>query len=144
MSKENVEIVRAMLAPFEGVDVIGIDWESEEIRQTLQRDYSPDVELTTLESAVGSGPSASYRGWDGLVRYLKEWFEPFSEYRMEWLDFIDVGDFVLVPMRARGTGGASGIDVNMELTLSYELRDGLIRRMGQYDSVEQARRTVAP
>ena len=143
MSQENIEIVRAMIEPFAGLDVAGIDWGSKEIREILERNYSPDVELTTLESAVGSGPSASYRGWDGLVQYLKEWFEPFSEYRMEWLDFIDAGDVVLVPIRARGTGGASGIDVTMELTLSYELRDGLITRTGQYDTVEQARQATA-
>jgi hypothetical protein len=138
MSQKNVEKIKAMLGPFGDVDIAGIDWEADAIREILERDYSPEIELTTLESAVGIGPSSSYVGWDGLTRYFKEWFEPFSEYRMKWLDYIEVGQRVLVPMEASGVGSASGLQVEMELVLSYELRDGLITRLDQYDTLEQA------
>ena len=138
MSEENVERVKAILGPFDDVDVTGIDWESEAIREILERDYSPDIELRTLESGIGSGPSSFYEGWDGLTRYLKEWFEPFSEYRMKWLDYIEAGERVLVPMKASGVGSASRLPVEMELVLSYELQDGRITRLDQYDTVEQA------
>jgi hypothetical protein len=138
MSEENVERIKAMLAPFGDVDVAGIDWEAEAIREILERDYSPDIELRTLESAVGSGPSGSYQGWDGLTRYFEEWFEPFSEYRMKWLDYIEAGRRVLVPMKASAVGSASGLQVEMELVLAYELQDGLITRLDQYDTLEQA------
>ena len=120
------------------MDVTGIDWESEAIREILERDYSPDIELRTLESGIGSGLSSFYEGWDGLTRYLKEWFEPFSEYRMKWLDYIEAGERVLVPMKASGVGSASRLPVEMELVLSYELQDGRITRLDQYDTVEQA------
>ncbi len=138
MSQENVEIVRSMLAPLDGVDVGGIDWGDTTIREMFEHNYSPDVELRTMESAVGIGPSALYRGVDGVAEYLQEWFEPFSEYRMDFLDWIDAGDRVIVPMRARGIGGRSGIQVDMELTISYEVRDSRITRVDQYDTVEDA------
>jgi hypothetical protein len=138
MSQENVEKIRAMIQPFDDVDVTGIDWESEEIREILRRDYSPDVELRTLESGIGSGPSSLYQGWDGLTRYLEEWFEPFSEYRMKVLDYIEAGERVLVPIKASGVGSASGLQVELDLVLSYELEDGLVTRLHQYDTVEQA------
>src|SRR5262245_4320947 len=124
MSEENVEFVRAASAPFDGLDVGGIDWDGEAIREILERWFSPDVELTTLESGIGIGPSRSYAGWDGLVRYFKKWFGPFSEYRMDFLDYIDAGDRVIVPMRAWGIGRGSGIRVEMELVLSHEVRGG--------------------
>ena len=54
MSEENVEKIKAMLQPFGDVEVAGIDWGSEAIRKNLEHDYSPDVELTTLESAIGA------------------------------------------------------------------------------------------
>jgi ketosteroid isomerase-like protein len=138
MSEENVEIVRAMFEPFNGMDIADIDWGGKAMREIIERRYSPEVKLTTMESAIGIGPSRSYSGWEGLVRYLDEWFGPFSEYHLESLDFIDVGDRVIVPSRARGVGGASGIHVDMELTISYEFRDGLITRVDQYDTVEDA------
>ena len=138
MSEENVEKIKAMLQPFGDVEAAGIDWGSEAIRKNLERDYSPDVELTTLESAIGAGPSRRYKGLDGLVQYFKEWFEPFGEYRMRWLDFVEAGDRVLVPMEASGVGGGSGLRVEMELVLSYQFRDGMITRLDQYDTLDQA------
>ncbi len=142
MSEENVEIVRSMLGPFGGVDVSAVDWDAEVIREILEQTYSPDVVLRTLASGVGSGPSAVYRGWDGLVQYLKEWLDPFSEYHLEPLDYVEAGDCVLVPSRQWGVGSISGARVEIELTLVYELRDGQIVRLDQYDTLEDARQAV--
>ena len=61
MSEENVEKIKAMLGPFDGVDISRIDWESDAIREILERAYSPEVELRTLESAIGSGQAAFTR-----------------------------------------------------------------------------------
>jgi ketosteroid isomerase-like protein len=144
MSRENVEKIKAMLEPFDDVELTGIDWESEAIREILERDYSPDIELRTLESAIGSGPSSFYKGWDGLIQYFKEWFEPFGEYRMRWLDYVEAGERVLVPMKASGVGRASGLRVEMELVLSYELQDGMITRLDQYDTLDQAFEAAGP
>jgi len=142
VSEENVEIVQSMLGPFGGVDVSAVDWDAEGIRGVLEQSYSPDVVLRALASGVGSGPSAVYRGWDGLVQYLKEWLEPFSEYHLEPLDYVEAGDCVLVPSRQWGVGSSSGARVEIELTLVYELRDGKIVRLDQYDTVEDAREAV--
>jgi ketosteroid isomerase-like protein len=138
MSQENVEIVRSVFEPLEGVNVAAIDWGVEGLREMLGRAYSPDIELTTLASGIGTGVGEFYRGLDGLVRYLQEWLEPFSEYYLENLDYIDAGACVLVPSRQRGVGGGSGVRVEIEVTTLYELRDGQIVRMHQYDTSDEA------
>ena len=138
MSQENVEIVRSLFEPLEGVNIAAIDWDAEAIRETLGLAYSPDVELTTLASGLGSGVGEFYRGPDGLSRYLREWLEPFSEYRVEALDYIEAGDCVLIPSRQWGIGTGSGARVKIELTTLYELRDGKITRMHQYDTLDEA------
>jgi ketosteroid isomerase-like protein len=143
MPGENVEIVRAIFGPFDGIDATAIDMDAEGIRELIQRTHSPDVELRPLESGVGSGPSALYRGWDGLREYLKEWLEPFSEYHVELLDYIEAGNCVLVPSRQWGVGSASGARVELELTFVFELRDGKIVRIDQYDTLEDAREAAA-
>jgi ketosteroid isomerase-like protein len=138
MSKENVEVVRSTFEPFDGINLAGIDWSVEAIREMLGRTYSPDVELSTLASGVGSGVGAFYRGSEGVVRYLREWLEPFSEYYVENLDYIAAGDCVAVPSRQWGIGAGSGVRVEIELTTLYELRDGQFTRVRQFDTVDEA------
>jgi SnoaL-like domain len=139
MSQDNVEIVRSVSEPFASLNVAEIDWGAEGIREILARSYTPDVELKTLQSGLGSGVGIHYEGWEGLTRYLQEWLEPFSEYQVEWLEFIKAGECVLVPSRQWGTGSGSGVRVEIELTYLYELRDGKIALMEQYDTLEEAR-----
>jgi ketosteroid isomerase-like protein len=138
MSEENVEIVRAVFEPLEGINLAAIDWGVEAVREMLGRAYSPDIELTTLASGLGSGVGEFYRGSDGLVRYLQEWLDPFSEYQVENLDYIEAGDCVLIPSRQWGVGAGSGVRVEIELTTLLELRDGQIARVHQYDTLEEA------
>ena len=138
MSQENVEIVRSVLGPLEGVNVGAIDGGVDGMREILGRAYSPEVELRTLASGIGTGVDELYRGLDGFVRYLREWLEPFSEYYVENLDYIDAGDCVLVPSRQRGVGGESGVRVELEVTTLYELREGKIVRLHQYDTTKEA------
>jgi hypothetical protein len=138
MSQENVEVVRSFLEPFAGTNVAAIDWGTEAVREMIRRAYSPEIELRTLASGLGSGVDESYRGLDGLVRYLREWLEPFSEYHVEWLNYIEAGDWVLVPTRQRGVGNASGARAELELVHAYKLRDGQIVRLDQYETVEEA------
>ncbi len=143
MPETNIEIVRAMFEPFEGVNVAGFDWGAVAMREVIQGAYSPDIELTTLQSGIGTGIDEHYQGLDGLVSYLREWLEPFTEYYVTNLDFIDAGECVLVPSRQRGVGGGSGAEVVIELTTLYELRDGRIVRMHQYDTLADAREAAA-
>jgi len=138
MSQENVEVVRSFLEPFAGINVAAVDWGTEAVGERLRRAYSPDVELRTLASGIGTGVSESYRGLDGLVRYLGEWLGPFGEYHVEWLDYIAVGDWVVVPTRQWGVGSTSGARAELELVHAYKLRDGQIVRLDQYDTVEEA------
>jgi ketosteroid isomerase-like protein len=139
MSEENVEIIRSLAEQLDGLNVAVIDWTSETIREVIGRAYSPDIELTTLASGLGSGVGEFYRGLDGLSRYLREWLEPFSEYHVDNLDYIAAGDCVLVPSRQWGIGAGSGARVELELTTLYELRDGRIVRVHQYDTLDDAR-----
>ena len=139
MSQENVEIVRSVFEPLDGVNAAAIDWDVEGIRELLGSAYSPDVELRTLDIPIGLGISDSYRGVNGLVEYLRDWLEPFSEYHVENLDYIDAGDCVLIPSRQWGIGSASGARVELELTTLYELREGLIVRAHQFETLDEAR-----
>jgi ketosteroid isomerase-like protein len=139
MSEENVELVRGVFGAFEGINIASIDWGEDSLRELFAPRFSSDIGLTTLQSGFGSGVDEHYSGWDGLVRYLTEWLEPFSEYQVENLEYIDAGDCVLIPSRQSGVGDGSGARVEIELTTLYEVRDGQIVRMHQFDTLEEAR-----
>ncbi len=143
MPEQNVEIVRSVLEPLGAMDVAAVDWGAEEIREALGPAYSPDFELRTLASGIGTGLDGVYRGVDGLVRYLRDWLQPFSEYHLELQDYIEAGDCVLVPSRQWGIGSTSGARVELDVTFLYELKDGKIARIVQYDTLEEAREAAA-
>jgi hypothetical protein len=134
----DTEIVQSVLEPLHGMNLAAIDWGVDAIREMRGRAYSPDIELTTLASGLGIGVNEYYRGLEGLVRYLQEWLEPFSEYYVENLDYIEAGDCVLVPSRQWGVGAGSGAPVELELTTLVEQRAGRIASVHQYDSLDEA------
>ena len=138
MSEENVEIVRSVMEPLTGINVADVDWSTEALGEMLGRTYLPDVELRTLDIPLGLDISDSYQGLDGLVEYLRAWLEPFSEYHVENVDYIEAGDCVLVPSRQWGIGRESGTRTEIELTALYELRHGKIARIHQFDTLDEA------
>jgi hypothetical protein len=139
MSEENAALVRAAWEPLAGANLAAIDWSTDFMRDILGRTYSRDIELTTLDIPLGLDIRHNYRGLDGLVKYLRAWLEPFSEYYAENLDYIEAGDCVLIPSRQWGIGRESGVRTELELTTLCELRDGRIVRVHQYDTLQDAR-----
>jgi SnoaL-like polyketide cyclase. len=135
MSQENVEVVRSLWEPFKGLDVTAIDWNAEAIREMIGPPFSPEVELRWSATWAGE---REYGGRDGVIQAFKEWVEPFSEYHAEPLDYIEVGDHVVVPTRQWGVGGASGAPVEIEVTHVFEFRGHQIVRLDEYDTLKEA------
>jgi ketosteroid isomerase-like protein len=137
MSQRNIEVVRAMWKSFNGLDTTEIDWDAA-IREMGQL-ISPEVEL----SWSATGPEAGvYRGRDGVARAFREWVEQFSEYHVEALDYIEVGNWVVVPNRQWGVGKTSGIPVELLVTSAYEFRGGQVVTFDEYDTLEEALEAV--
>jgi hypothetical protein len=142
MSRENVEVVRSLLEPFQGINSAGIDWGADLVREILAARCSPEIEVRTLDSGIGTGIDPVYHGLDGVATYLNAWLEPFDEFHSTWIEFIDEGDFVLVPNSHWGLGKGSGARVELEMAYACELKDGLITRILQYDSLDDAREAI--
>ena len=141
MSQENVEMVRGMWEPFKGVDLTAVDWDDEAIREMSERFWSPEVELRWSRS----GPEARvYQGRDGVIQAFREWVEPFREYYIEPLDFIEQEDRVIIPQRHRGIGSTSGVSVEDEFTHVYEVRNHMIMRVDEYDTLDEALEAAGP
>jgi ketosteroid isomerase-like protein len=124
VSEENVEIVRCAI---EAYDQEGLDG-------TL-RYYDPEIEWTSTGDYI---EAATYRGHDGLRRYLGTMEEEFEDLRIEPVELIDAGERVISSVRFTGRGKASGAPVEMTLISVGSLRDGLIYRVRNYPNMAEA------
>jgi ketosteroid isomerase-like protein len=140
MADTNVDVARGMWDPFNGLEISSIDWDNEAVRGVVAPHLSSDVELSWSATWAGE---RHYSGIDGFFQAFKEWLEPFSEYHAEAIEFIEVGDRVVVPNRQWGTGRESGVPVEIEVAHVYEFEDGLIVRVDEYDSKTEALEAIA-
>jgi uncharacterized protein len=109
MSEENVEIVKRVIEAGSRADLDAVvalhhpDWEG----------YIPE------EYPV----AGTWRGLDGVRRFAQEWLESFDEFSVEAEEFIDGGDAVVVAVRYRGRGRASGVETTDLWFYDYRLRE---------------------
>jgi hypothetical protein len=104
-----------------------------------------DVFLATLDPGVEifSTPElpnpGTFVGREGWVEWSSEWFEAWETFEVEPEGFEPVGrHHVLIPVRQRGKGKGSGVEVDMRAWYMVEYQRGLATRFHLYANREQA------
>ena len=111
MSKENVEIVRAVFEAWNAADM-----------EAFREFYDPDVVVRTAAGWPEPGPHV---GREAAMRFHEQLRGTWDTNTLVPIsDFIDAGDRVAVRYIWHGAG--HGPDLNMEATLVFTLRKGLI------------------
>jgi ketosteroid isomerase-like protein len=122
-----VEIVRRSLEAFARGDLDG-----------FLVAHDPEIEWRT---AADEPNPRTYRGCDGLRSFAADiseaWADRFGDV-MVFEEFIDLGDWVVVPWTARLRGRSSGIPVDVRETYAVRVEDGRIVRVDEYRTKEQA------
>src|SRR5262245_35087768 len=124
MSQEDVEHAR------EGYAVL-----NEAYRRADPSLFQPILEAywgraVVLEPA-GVLPDSSprpHRGWDGFLHFIANQMEAFSEGWVEADEFIDRGDYLVVPYRFGGRARHTGLPVEFSFVNLFTLRDGKVTR----------------
>jgi ketosteroid isomerase-like protein len=107
MSKENVEVVRAVFAAWNTGDM-----------DALRELYDPDVIVRMTENWPEPGP---YVGREAVMRQWEQLRDAWDTDAVEPIgDFIDAADRVVVRFIWRGAG--HGPESNMELTVGFTVR----------------------
>jgi ketosteroid isomerase-like protein len=122
MSSENVELVRTSLEHF--LQTGEPDWEV----------THPDTLIVDHDIMDGS----EYRGQEGVRRWVSDWSSAWSEFSMQPERFIDAGDCVVVILRMKARGAASGIEIERQDGIVHLVRDGKAARIDYFNSAEQA------
>src|SRR3954451_1107639 len=112
MSQTNVQLIRRAYDAFNEGDL-----------DALIECYSPDAEQ--VAPMVGE----LHRGRDEIRRSSASYFEVVEEHHTEPIEFIEVGEHVVVPVRLHGRLRHTGITDEMiptEMVHAFAVRDGQI------------------
>src|ERR1700730_15827465 len=123
MSQENVEVVRRQIEAFNRGDLAGALELSDPNVEWWDREDDPDATV--------------HRGHEGVRRILAE-FDELAELCVEPTEFIDAGDYVVVPTRLYGRGRASSAPFEGHQVQVYRLRDGKITELREYREKREA------
>lgn len=129
MSEENVQTLRRLFDALSEGDVSAWFQGADADIRVHPRSAEPDA-------------ADEYRGLDGLMDYLVNWFSQWDSYESEPLEIIDAGEHVLVVARERGRMERTGMEVVEEFWHSFVLRDGKVTEWNMYDSHEDALEAV--
>ena len=111
MTQENVEFARSVFTR----------WNAGE-RQFPDEEIHPDAVLVSrlLGTAV--------HGRAGVRRYLQEIEEQFGEWKMDIDDWRDAGDYVVALGHVHVEGRQSGVALDQQVGILFEVRDGQLLR----------------
>jgi ketosteroid isomerase-like protein len=105
--------------------------------QTWRRTGEPAWELTHPDVEVRDHDimdAGEYRGHEGVARWLVDWGTAWSGFTMDVEEVIEAGESGVVALIRIGvTGRESGISVEREDAVVYEVRDGLIVQVDYYN-----------
>jgi ketosteroid isomerase-like protein len=125
----NVEIVRQL------IEANRSDY-LEATREAFLALWDPSCEYTSVTAAVDPH---TYRGRDGIRRYLSDLANRWAEWRSDVEEVIEVGpDTVLATFVFHATGKHSGAPIEARLGMVVVLADGKFLRGHTYQSREEA------
>src|SRR5919201_3284636 len=126
MSKENVELAQRVLGHL--VATGEVLWDAAD----------PEIEVHDHDTP----DQGDYVGHEDLTRWLEEWGAAWAEWSIEPEEFIDAGDSVVVLIRMKAEGRGSGIELDRQDALVYEIHRGLIKRIDYYNDRDEALKAV--
>lgn len=102
-----------------------------------------ELHATDVEFHTGAliGAESIYRGHDGVRRFWREYLEAWTDVTFHFERWIDAGERVIVALRQRARGKASGVPVELgPYAQIWTIRAGKVARMELVWSVDEALR----
>jgi ketosteroid isomerase-like protein len=127
MSQENVETTRRSFEAFNRRDV-----------DQLISLCDPDCEWLPFRAQL---EGISYRGHDGVRRFLNDMDDDWSEFRIDPLDLHQRDERVVAIGRVRALG-RGGTDIDFVAGFVIQLRDGRITQVTSHSDPEEALEAV--
>jgi ketosteroid isomerase-like protein len=127
MSKENVEVVRAVIDGWLRGDPSTLDLLAE------------DVVYVAPPTMPGG---RTYHGHEGVLQWVVDWRAEWADYELEIERVEDLGNRVMTVERNKATGKRSGVEVDMRTFSLWSFRDGKVIRWQGFPTEEAALETA--
>jgi ketosteroid isomerase-like protein len=124
VSQENVDVVRRATDALNRGDLDA--WMAE---------TDPEVEWYVLSHDPNPGP---YRGYHEVLTMVSGWQEAFADFRADAQEYIDAGEYVIVPTRMRGRPRASDAEVALDEVYVSKIHEGHVVEVREYATRAQA------
>jgi ketosteroid isomerase-like protein len=138
ISQRDVEVVDGLLALMADMDRQAL---LAALPELIAQACDPDIEW--VEDPVRADGRV-HRGHAGVRESWRRWSEGFEQYSLEPGEIVDCGEEVLVVMRERARGAASGADVSSRNCALTRFRDGKLLRYREFYDERAARRAAGP
>jgi ketosteroid isomerase-like protein len=132
MSQENVELLRRCFAI---ANERGVDAAADAFGHLLDDEFG-------LEEATDMPDRDSYQGKDAFIANMKKLEQDFDQLRIQPLEFVDLGEKLVVVVSMAGRGRASGAPVELTFAQLWTLREGKAVSLHDYASKAEALEAV--
>lgn len=133
MSQQDVENARRAYAALNDVYRSG---DVDDFLPIAEEMWDPDIALNLPGGVLGGGET--WRGYDGMLRFIAHQMEAFREMWVEPQEFIDAGDKLVVPVRFGGQARHTGIELEFTSVHVLTMRDGKAIRMDAFETRQEA------
>jgi ketosteroid isomerase-like protein len=134
MSEENVENARRIYATLGEAYRAG----DPSIFRPMLEEYSDQDVVFEPGGVLPDSARRPYKGWDGLLAFIGVQMEAFSERWLEATEFIDRGDYLVVPYRMGGRARHTGLPVEFSFAHLITIQDGKVTRLQVYRNKAEA------
>ena len=128
MSRENVKIVQSAAEAFNRRDV-----------DAWLAHFDPDIVWHAFPDEPDPGP---FHGHDAVRAMAARWMDVLSDFRLEAKEFIDEGEYVLMPARMLGRIRDSDADVTVDEVYVNKFRNSKIAEVRECRTKEEALEAV--
>jgi ketosteroid isomerase-like protein len=104
--------------------------------ELARESFHADVEL--VQPAELPGGAGVYRGEEGMVRAVEELLEAYEYFQMDPEEYFVSEDHVVVTVRVRGRGRASGLEVDDRYGHVFTFRGDRVARFEVFTNPEDA------
>ena len=132
MSQQNVETLRRCFAL---VNERGVEAATGAFGHLLDDEFG-------LEEAADMPDRQRHAGKDAFIANMRKVEEAFDELRLEPLEFVDLGEDLVVVISMSGRGRAGGAPVEMTFAQLWSLRDGKAVSLRDYATRAEALEAV--
>jgi ketosteroid isomerase-like protein len=129
MSRQNVEVVRAIYRAFASRDRDALVRDLDASIRVYDRPFHPDASV--------------YEGREGFLRFSESDWDSFEEVVYQPQDFLANGPYVVVPIKQSGRGKSSALGIEEGIVNVWKLRRGKCVELRIFSTIEEALEATA-